>query len=576
MNKYFFVHIGCLTLLLIMTARADLSFGDKMFLTNTGGLRLQGIEKSGALSGLRFSSAASVSTDGDLIRTVSYYNQGTWLDDPSNCANGLIFRHNGTAHMHISPGGTVRVREIIGYDVVIDIDVDADRDNDVDADDDLLEDTWSNGTGSKGAIVLPNCDDDGGNGYPDNWIGGDWDFMMGDEPTNTTVDNAADINDLAPLHIAKTGLATLPDDLIITLTVSQVTGESSYFTPTAAEDRLRIFLPGNGSYIQAGDNAIIGPENGAQAKFVKTPANPDEFSYAFFAGNGVIQFGVEGIELGAQIDIELTMENAQGVMGSDKVRIRVAPFILADHTLEANTAAGSGKTVYIEDMLNNLDLIQDLRTEFNQGETRLDETTINDRWHQDGYEIGYAKAPYGQLPVVLSLPRGSQYGNLFYMYTHNELLRGNVGVCTQVEGPYISSQDDGGNIECIPRDNGTKPGYFFFGDDMEQDIVDFFIAQEVNPPKPVTTSWMLLGHVDEIFSFAPDGQKVIVADPDVCWALMVWARNIDPNATIMRTTTVGALLSLPGFWEANFNNMMDPAHLPCVHRFFPERSETVL
>lgn len=573
MNKYFYIHISFLLLLFILQAQAELFFSDKMYVTNSGGLRLQGIEKSGPLSGLQFSNAASVSADGDLIRDVSYYNQGSWLDNPSNLTGGLVFRRNGTAHVHVSTGGAVRVREIIGYDVVIDIDVDTDRDNDVDGSDELMEDTWSKGAGSRGAIVLPNCDDDGANGYPDNWIGGDWDFLIGDEPPNTVVDNAADINDLAPLHIAKMGLATLPDDLMITLRVSQVAGESSYFTPTPAEDRLRIFLPsnvsGNDHEIQAGDPSIIGPENGAQAKFVKTPANPDEFSYALFTGNGTAKFGVEGIEFGAQIDIEVIMENGQGVIGSDKVRMRVAPYALLDHTLPVNTAAGAGETVFIENRgVNNDELRNALRTEY--GSTHVDEASSSDSWHQDGYEIGYAQAPYGHLPIVLSLPRGARGGNLLYIYTHNELLKENVGVCTRIEGPFSHTQECGGNLEVIPRDNGNRPGYFFHGDRMAQYMVDFFTAQDVNPEISVTTDWMGLGHVDEIFSPAPDGQRILAADPEVCWALLVWADNVDENALMLQGmpnpsgVTVKSVIENTTYWNYNFNTVMAPANLPYI------------
>lgn len=581
MNKFFFIPIGALLLLITMTARADLSFSDKMQVTDVGIIRLQGIEKSGPLSGLRFGSAASVSPDGDLIRTISFYNQGAWLDNESNLTGGLIIRRHGTAHVHISTGGTVRVRNGIGQDVVIDIDVDTDRDGDVDADDDANEDIWTKGTGSRGAIVLPNCDDDGMHGYPDNWIQGDWDYNIGDEPANTTIDNEDDVEDIAPLHIARTGRATLPDDLIITLRVFQVAGESSYFTPTAAENRLRIFLPRNDSYIQAGDNAIIGPEDGAQAKFVKTVVNQGEYPYGIFAGNGIIQFGIEGIEFGAMVDIELIMEDDLGEIGRDKVRIRVAPFAMWDHTCEANTATGSNTTAYIEDLgIPNEELRENMKTEFNQGENRLDEAITGDKWHQDGYEIGYAKAPYGQLPVILTLPRGHQdcvnpadlstCDNDLNGYVHNELLRPDVGVCNQVEGAITGDQDDGGNIECIPRGNGSRPGYLFYGDAMKQDIVDFFAAQDVNQLKPVTTDWMLLGHVDEIVSYAPDGQRVLVADPEVCWALLVWAWGIDPTANMNLIEgpplTLDMFLNNEDYRSSNFDSMMAPTHLPHIRK----------
>jgi hypothetical protein len=589
MNKLFFVYIHCFLLLFFILAQAELSFSGKMFITNNGGLRLQGIEKTGTLSGLRFKGAASISTNGDLIRTSSFYNQGSWLDNTSNHSGGLVFKRDGTAQVHISNGGTVRVREIIGYDVVIDLDVDADRDNDIDEDDDPLEDTWSKGPCSRGALVLPNCDDDGGNGYPDNWIGGDWDWNIGDEPANTNVDNAADLNDIAPLHLSKTGLATLQNDLIITLTVSKPIGEPTYFASTDAEDRVRIFLPskisGNNREIQPGDVAIIGPENGVQAKFVKVPSNPDEYSYTLFEGDGILKFGVEGIAVGALIDIELKMENAQGEIGYDKVRLKVAPFALLDNTCAVNTAAGSGKTVIVEDAsTSNDDFRISLRNVY--GTTHLDEimTTGSSVFHQDYFEIGYAKAPYGQLNIYLTLPNLNDEGYSEYegvrRYVHNQVLKENVGVYKHLVWPYMNPQDVGGDIEAIPRANGNEPGCFLHGNLMDPRLVDFFIAQDVNPDLPINTSFLPCGHVDEVISVAPDAQRYFIIDPEVCWGLLVWADKKDPNAIMLEKTylptgmTVHDAISLDirginEFWEKCFNTtnslcFMHPDNIPSI------------
>jgi len=90
---------------------------------------------------------------------------------------------------------------------------------------------------------------------------------------------------------------------------------------------------------------------------------------------------------------------------------------------------------------------------------------------------------------------------------------------------------EGGNIESGPND--VAPGDFLHGQDLDPNIVSFFEGQGVNPLLSVNTDWLEVGHVDEVVSFAPDGEHVIVADPEVCWALLVHANDVNSNA-IMR------------------------------------------
>ena len=93
------------------------------------------------------------------------------------------------------------------------------------------------------------------------------------------------------------------------------------------------------------------------------------------------------------------------------------------------------------------------------------------------------------------------------------------------------TDDSGGNIESIPKPGA--PGHFFHGDEMHAFQTDFFAstAQDVNEDLPVNTDWLLVKHVDEVISIVPDGERVVVADPESAWALLLIAAELDAFAT---------------------------------------------
>jgi hypothetical protein len=330
--------------------------------------------------------------------------------------------------------------------------------------------------------------------------------------------------------------------------------QQSFFYQVAPENIVRIFLPtdttsepGN-RIVKADDLAIIGPGIGDIAGF-----GSGQQQTWIFEGEGIVKFRVEGIEFGAMVDITASFEEKYlpggpfNVIGSDKVRMRVAPFVMADHKMNVSLPAGDAKTVYVSKWegtypSGNEDVRNALREEYLVG--HLDEVDDNqyrnDIWHQDPSEIGYVRAPYGSMPVFLVSPRAKfVYPYLPYpfnkdllKYIHRKRLEPNVGVCWRFEGinnwvPY----DAGGNIESVPVASG--PGKLLYGTEFHPTIEGFFSAQGVNPFLEVNTAWLTVGHVDEVISFAPTG-RTVVADPEVCWALLVWADSKDQdNAKVL-------------------------------------------
>lgn len=75
----------------------------------------------------------------------------------------------------------------------------------------------------------------------------------------------------------------------------------------------------------------------------------------------------------------------------------------------------------------------------------------------------------------------------------------------------------------------------------------------------MNTSWLSVGHVDEVVSEASDGNHIIVADPDLFWGLLLWAKNVDhQGATLVqtrgpKTLSVNNILNdkQTNFWNAN-------------------------
>ena len=587
---------------------AELKFGSQAKLSESGVLQIKGIEETGALTGLRFSNAASISDNGNFIRSATEVSQGAWLNTPGNLTGGLVFKNNGITQAHFSPDGVVRLRGSVIYDIIADIDVDANRDGNVDDADDPFEESWGKGASSTGALVLPNWDDDDNNKIPDNWFASDWTpaeqflcedepptvsdwdvtwFGCDDEPIDKTINTHGDVDDIAPLLVSKFGYNPLPGDLTVTLTVSRPDHETSgdYFFNVPPEKRVRIFLPsgvsGNNRFFQAGDNSIIGPEDGVQALFNSFPNGSNEHDIGIFAGNGSIQFGIEGLEFGAEVDIELAIWRYTTQISSDKVRIRVSPFILLGHEQRVNVSMEApGQTVQVhgtlsdmDDIISNIELVNALDNSYGN---RLDKSAgSSDAWLQDGYEIGYASAPYGKMSVILSLPRALGRSGILREFVHTTLLGPGVAVCPKLEIPLVTSQDDGGNIEMVPQFD--RPGALMHGSSLMPEIPAFFEAQNINTDGKVqfNTNWLCVGHVDEVVSITPDLNRVLVADSEIAWALLLWAKEKDPSAIMMEVpnwdpgVTVGSVISSNRMRTLNVEtahsiNVMHPANLPTV------------
>ena len=263
----------------------------------------------------------------------------------------------------------------------------------------------------------------------------------------------------------------------------------------------------------------------------------NDYSIYDLVGTGGYFFGVEGIKPGAGVRLEVTLQyQAIGTDGpplppetinTDVVDLKVAPFVLSDNRQRVTNAIVDDLTPY---GLDNSAIQKTLKSVFG---SKLITSQSGDLWQQDGYEIGYVKSPYGSMPVVMELPRARDY---FFSTTSNmrsfirgTLLKAGVGVNLDVVGlPTGNSSSYGGDIESIARPGAKGPGLLLMSN-MPTAMQDYFTAQGVNKSLNLPLDWLAVNHVDEVVQMTPTG-KVLVADTDVAWALLMWANKLDPTA----------------------------------------------
>jgi Protein-arginine deiminase (PAD) len=476
--------------------------------------------------------------------------------------------------------------------------VDTNRDRRINAADNIGEDVWVSGKDGRGAIVLPNLDrDNRTTRAPDNWTGGNFNGLP--IAPNNVIDNAADLNDIGLVRLAK-----LQTDAVyeyrLTIRLSKPASEPAWFANNRAEDRIRLFMPTrqllNGdTTVQANDVAVIGPSLGTTIVFTSNVRRTNEYPIQLLEGSGGFFFGIEGIRSGAEVRLTATLEHAPigtdgppptpTVINRDTVAIKVAPFIVQNHTQAVDRAIVENLNPYGFD---NSALRDTMRSVFGE---KLIESNNGDLWQQDGYEIGYVQAPYGSMTVVLELPRAREY---FFQpfenmrsFVRGKLLAPGVGVSTELADlPIENNSTLGGDIDSIKKPNtpAGDPGYLLLSN-MPDFMKQFFVAQNVQEIIDVPLEWLSVNHVDEVIQQASDGKRIMIADPDLAWALLIWSAKLDPNVRLHANmngneflpghTRQGVLatsyLSNEELRRENLEYVQRPANLPSVSRIIKQK-----
>lgn len=146
-----------------------------------------------------------------------------------------------------------------------------------------------------------------------------------------------------------------------------------------------------------------------------------------------------------------------------------------------------------------------------------------DVWAQDQFQIGYQKAPYHAMYVVLDSIRNR--GGLEVFPPRRDSLTppglfgpdfGHFQIGNAA--PAAHTQESFGNLEVTPACGDNYPlGRIYHGNNMDSDLVVFLRRQEIQDPVDFNTSWLEVQHVDEFMSIVPDssgthGWKVLFAD----------------------------------------------------------------
>ncbi|MFD0557042.1 protein-arginine deiminase [Stackebrandtia endophytica] len=397
---------------------------------------------------------------------------------------------------------------------------------------------WST---ERGAIVVPNLDDDGGNcGTFTDEEGqrrGDDALAACGDAFDQQVNGDADLLDLAPLRIEP--IADVGTDAWATVTVDEASIDSARLFIRSTEGEYSPLAPGE--HISA-DRLRGGVDLALEATDI---ARDSEVWNGF-------------------IDVSLQVHDGQTVT-MDRVRVRVAPLLLS-HDLNpidrmmiadnATTPEDAERHDYDPTTADPVYPGEDaFRDELSQGlaEAGLDGPTYyptgGDRWMRDQFITGMAAmpGPDGTVHTMTVLlrsavvdPEGSteefplrDAGRPVY-----SMLRGPDVAAVQTYSPDRVGDDDynmlwgsfnsTGNFIVAPpyaTDDGSWPvGRVLYGSDggdaaPDPAFVTLLEAQRDQDPLPIDTSWLGVGHIDEFLSFIPAdndrGWAAVVADPDL-------------------------------------------------------------
>ncbi len=398
--------------------------------------------------------------------------------------------------------------------------VDTNRDNVVNGDDEAGKDKW---TRDRGAFFLVNCDDDDKNGKAD---AAEYDrdehVVIIDDVINT-----GDTSDITPLVVS-----AVPD-----LTNHEV------YLKIGSLDQIRaihVF-----EKIAEGTAKFWGGPTETDVEFDITPylseTDPttlgiEGLKYRLQAG-GVAGFTADMLFDGfVQFEIECRDAKTGAVLGSDDVLLKVAPWIALPNTLDAEQVFAKTMSALIPAFdaaagwivvpTPNDKFLEDLESGLGAGQPKTFATDT--QWAQDDVEIGFSRTPRSEVRIAAyTRHHGSgedivaKIGDALW---RRALLMGatpvapNVGIYRNPMSAGANSGDYGGNIELVPPTATDPLGRICVGNTISAKKKQFFASQEVQPPFEVNTSWLAVGHVDEVVTFwkgAP--MTVIIASPRLAY-----------------------------------------------------------
>lgn len=372
-----------------------------------------------------------------------------------------------------------------------------------------------------------NVDDDGSRGATDS--------------SDAQVNTGNDREELAPLDIRKVGGTAAPGSWVGVLEVSAEHAKCVRLFDGRGAGATEVLGPTTARRYTLPNLAFTTLELGMEAvKFAGerfAPARPPTF-------DGVVR-------------VEFRIEDGGSVVHRQVCRLRVAPWIMPNHLDPARRVylvdAGADGRLATGERVGNSAFRTALSSALSTAGVPLQTHSSNDVWMQDCMEVGFTSMPLASgppnrhVPVVLRAKRDGPLQSF-----PRTLLTADFGYKALVPLPATppdrtTTYDSHGNLETTPpftsRSGHEYPfGRIYYGPGSGRYRFDertrrFLSAQRVQAPFQVDTSWLTVGHVDEIISFVPaptpKGWKLLLASPRRAYAILADRRLVPASAQML-------------------------------------------
>lgn len=385
-------------------------------------------------------------------------------------------------------------RSVDIYILRVTLDVDADRDGVVEEDAEGRN-NWEYGAGMKGAILLCNNDNDdapAGNSDIDH--------------SNTRVDGAEDVHDLAPVVVRRSG--PLPPGVNLVLMA-------------ADQRRLRIF-----EHRSSAAAALVGPAPLPAEIALSGSAGADlelGAEATLYPGTMFPDTSFDGL-----VSLSLVLREGAVEHARDNVQLRVAPWVMPSHLNET-------EELYIVETSDNAGFVADVQAVVTPTGIPLRRTGNIDRWMQDTMEVGYSRMPGKAFNVILKATRSRGLRH----YARDNLLGRDYGYVEISTPTAANTFDSHGNLEVSPPvtvgGRNYRFGRIYYGygrpsEPFNNEVREFLAAQAIQSPFAIDTAWLAVGHVDEVVCFLRSdgvgkGFKLLISDPAAAITLLQTLRD---------------------------------------------------
>jgi hypothetical protein len=353
------------------------------------------------------------------------------------------------------------------------------------------------------------------------------------------VNGAADLDDVGVVKLHKLGLTAdeIPGDMTVKL---QLLNPDRDTTGLAAAQKAHVF---DGR--QNNSTVMLGGTKPVSVVYKKTPG-AGERNISDLAGAGNLELGIEGVEYGTEVIVKLTVSIGIQKLLEDSQHILVSPFLVASNVCELRQAF-VGTSSHADDA-DTAAFAAAFTALCNTPVIPIDAASyvannVRDVWVQDCMEIGYVRMAarsqkgFREMNAVLDLSRPQGLGRLpselsTAAYAQYNLNMGYVKVINRVLNDDEAWQNGGGNIEASPAipDSAWPAGRVLVGGrrnangtvspQIHEELRKFLERQKVQVSSSsgilaLDTSWLAVGHVDEIVSFVSinGNNRILVAAP---------------------------------------------------------------